>query len=34
LQARLSAIFSTLFSFRLAEFSRTISAQKIDGTQQ
>ena len=33
LQARLSAIFGTLFSFRFGEFSRTISGQKIDGTQ-
>jgi hypothetical protein len=29
----LSAIFGTLFSFRFAEFSRTIAGQKIDGTQ-
>jgi hypothetical protein len=34
LQARLSAIFGTLFSFKFGEFSRTISGQKIDGTQQ
>ena len=33
LQARLSAIFSTLFSFKFGEFSRTVSGQKIDGTQ-
>ena len=33
LQARLSAIFGTLFSFKFGEFSRTISGQKIDGTQ-
>jgi GT2 family glycosyltransferase len=33
LQARLSAIFGSLFSFRFAEFSRTIAGQKIDGTQ-
>jgi len=33
LKARLSAIFGTLFSFRFVEFSRTISGQKIDGTQ-
>ena len=34
LQARLSAIFGTLFTFRFGEFSRTLSGQKIDGTQQ
>jgi GT2 family glycosyltransferase len=33
LQARLSAIFGTLFSFKFGEFSRTVSGQKIDGTQ-
>ncbi len=33
LQARLSAIFGTLFSFKFGEFSRIISGQKIDGTQ-
>ncbi len=33
LQARLSAIFGTLFSFKLGQFSRTVSGQKIDGTQ-
>ena len=33
LQARLSAIFSTLFSFKFGEFSRVVSGQKIDGTQ-
>jgi GT2 family glycosyltransferase len=33
LKARLSAIFGTLFSFRFGEFSRTVSGQKIDGTQ-
>jgi hypothetical protein len=33
LQARLSAIFGTLLRFRLAEFSRVISGQKIDGTE-
>jgi hypothetical protein len=33
LQARLSAIFGTLFSLKFGEFSRTISGQKIDGTQ-
>ena len=32
--ARLGAIFGPLFSLQLAEFSRTISGQKIDGTQQ
>lgn len=34
LQARLAAVFGPLFSFRLAELSRTIAGQKIDGTQQ
>jgi GT2 family glycosyltransferase len=33
LRARLSAIFGTLFAFKFGEFSRTISGQKIDGTQ-
>jgi GT2 family glycosyltransferase len=33
LQARLSAIFGSLVAFRFAEFSRTVSGQKIDGTQ-
>ena len=33
LQARLSAIFGTLLGFRFGEFTRTISGQKIDGTQ-
>jgi len=33
LQARLSAIFGTLFSFKFAEFSRLVSGQKIDGAQ-
>ena len=33
LQARLSAIFGALFSFKFAEFSRVISGQKIDGSQ-
>jgi GT2 family glycosyltransferase len=33
LQARLSAIFGTLFAFKFGEFSRTVSGQKIDGTQ-
>ena len=33
LKARLSAVFGPLFSFRFAEFSRTIAGQKIDGTQ-
>ncbi len=33
LQARLSAIFGTLFSFKFGEFSRAVSGQKIDGTQ-
>jgi GT2 family glycosyltransferase len=33
LQARLSAIFGTLFSFKFGEFSRIVSGQKIDGTQ-
>lgn len=33
-QARLGAVFGPLFSFRLAELSRTISGQKIDGTQE
>lgn len=31
---RLAAIFGPLFSFRFGELSRTISGQKIDGTQQ
>ncbi len=34
LQARLGAIFGPLFGFRFGELSRTISGQKIDGTQQ
>ena len=34
LGARLAAIFGPLLSFRFAEFSRTLSGQKIDGTQQ
>ncbi len=34
IQARLSAIFGPLLGFRFGEFSRTISGQKIDGTQQ
>jgi GT2 family glycosyltransferase len=33
LQARLGAIFGPLFGFRFGELSRTISGQKIDGTQ-
>lgn len=33
LQARFSAIFGTLFSFKFGEFSRVVSGQKIDGTQ-
>ena len=33
LQARLAAIFGSLFSFKFGEFTRTISGQKIDGTQ-
>jgi GT2 family glycosyltransferase len=33
LKARLSAIFGSLLAFRFGEFSRTISGQKIDGTQ-
>jgi GT2 family glycosyltransferase len=33
LQARLSAIFGSLAAFRFTEFSRTLSGQKIDGTQ-
>lgn len=32
--ARLGAILGPLFGFRFGEFSRTISGQKIDGTQQ
>lgn len=32
-QARLAAIFGPLFGFRFGEFSRTISGQKIDGSQ-
>ena len=33
LRARLAAVFSTLFSLKFGEFSKTISGQKIDGTQ-
>jgi GT2 family glycosyltransferase len=33
LKARLAAIFGSLFSFRFGELSRTLSGQKIDGTQ-
>jgi hypothetical protein len=33
LQARLGAVFGPLFGFRFGELSRTISGQKIDGTQ-
>jgi GT2 family glycosyltransferase len=33
LQARLGAVFSALLSFRLGEFNRLVSGQKIDGTQ-
>jgi GT2 family glycosyltransferase len=33
LKARLAAIFGPLFSFQFGELSRTISGQKIDGTQ-
>ena len=33
LRARMSAIFGSLFSFRLGEFRHTLSGQKIDGTQ-
>lgn len=33
LQARLAAIFSPLFGFRLSEFSYTVGGKKIDGTQ-
>jgi hypothetical protein len=34
LQARLAAIFGPLFGLRFGELGRTISGQKIDGTQQ
>lgn len=34
LQARLAAIFGTLFSFKFGEFSRIVSGRKIDGTQE
>jgi len=34
LQARLSAVFGPLLGFRFGELTRTISGQKIDGTQQ
>lgn len=34
LQARIGAVLSTLFGFRLGEFKYTISGQKIDGTQE
>lgn len=34
LAARLGSIFGPLFSFRFGELSRTLSGQKIDGTQQ
>lgn len=34
LQARIGSVLGPLFGFRFAEFSRTISGQKIDGTQQ
>lgn len=34
LQARISAFFGTLFSFKFAEFSRVVSGQKIDGKQE
>ena len=34
LSARIGAIFGPLFGFRFGELSRTISGQKIDGTQQ
>lgn len=33
LQARISAIFSSLMSFRMGEFRYTLGGQKIDGTQ-
>ena len=33
LKARLAAVFGPLFSFQFGELSRTISGQKIDGTQ-
>ncbi len=33
-QARLAAIFGSLFGFRFGEFTRIVSGQKIDGTQQ
>lgn len=33
LKARLAAIFGPLFSFQFGELTRTISGQKIDGTQ-
>jgi len=33
LQARVAAIFGSLFAFRLAEFRHTVAGQKIDGTQ-
>jgi GT2 family glycosyltransferase len=33
LKARLAAVFGPLFSFRFGELSRTLSGQKIDGTQ-
>ena len=33
LQARLGAVFSPLFSFRLSELKYTLPGQKIDGTQ-
>jgi GT2 family glycosyltransferase len=33
-QARLGAVLGPLFGFRFGELSRTISGQKIDGTQQ
>jgi GT2 family glycosyltransferase len=33
LKARMSAIFGSLLSFRIAEFRHTVSGQKIDGTQ-
>jgi GT2 family glycosyltransferase len=34
IQARLSAVFGPLFSFRLGELRHTLSGQKIDGTQE
>jgi hypothetical protein len=33
LKARLGAVFGPLFSFKFGELSRTLSGQKIDGTQ-